>query len=68
MKFDRTNGKTAKYVLTIYGERVEDHYYYHYYKEADKHFDQLLRCVWDKGTILSIYDLKKDVQKNFIKF
>lgn len=68
MRFDRTKGQTAKYLVSIYGETVEDKYYYHYFKEADKFFNSLLRCVWEAGTAISLYDMQKDVRKAFIKF
>ena len=68
MKFDRTKGKSPRYLVSIYGETVEDKYYYHYFREADDFFDQLLRKEWEAGTAISLYDLQKDVRKNFAKF
>lgn len=67
MRFDHTKGKTARYVVTLYGWNVEDHSYFHYYKEAKSLFDRL-KGHQDCGTVLSIYDLSKDVRKDFIKF
>lgn len=68
MRFDRTNGKNARYMVNIYGNSVEDHYYYHYYKDADGMFNSLLRIPHEKGTIISIYDLQKDIRKAFQRF
>lgn len=68
MRFDRTKGMKARYMVNVYGQRVEDHYYYHYFKEADKFFNELLRIPQEQGTILSIWDLQKDVRKGFQRF
>lgn len=68
MRFDRTKGMKARYMVNVYGQNVEDHYYYHYLNDADKFFDELLRIPHKKGTILSIWDLQKDARKSFQKF
>lgn len=68
MRFDRTNGKEARYMVNIYEGNVDDHYYYHYFRDADKMFNGLLRIPKKKGTSISLYDMKKDVRKAFQKF
>ena len=68
MRFDRTGGLKERYILSVYGQGVEDHYYYHYFKDADKMFDNLLRTPHENGTIISIYDLQKDVRKALHRF
>ena len=65
MRFDRTNGKAAKYMVSIYEGLIEDHYYYHYKKDAEGFFDKLLRTPRTKGTRMTIYDLQKDKQIAF---
>lgn len=67
MRFDHTRGKTAKYVVNLYAWNVEDHSYFHYYKEAKALFDRLKKKQ-DNGTTLSIYDLQKDERKAFARF
>lgn len=67
MKFDRTNGKNAVYIVTLYGETVADYYYYHYLKDAKNLFNRLKEGNHEKGTIISIYDLINDTRKEFFK-
>ena len=66
MRFDRTEGKTERYVVSLYGENVEDHYYYHYYNKAKKLYESM-RGEQKPGTVLSIYDVEKDIRKEFSK-
>lgn len=68
MRFDYTKGKDARYMVSIYGETIEDKYYYHYHKEAKAMFEQMKKHGFEKGTALSIYDIKQDIRKAFIKF
>ena len=68
MRFDRTNGKEARYMVTLYGWNIEDHYYCDSYKIAKKIFDEISHKYHEKGVALSIYDMKKDIRKAFIKF
>ena len=68
MRFDRTSGKEARYMVTLYGWNVEDHYYCDSYKAAKKIFDGISHKDHEKGVALSIYDMKKDIRKAFIKF
>lgn len=68
MRFFQTKGKSAKYVLSIYGPHIEDHIYYHYYNDAKMRFNSLVEERHEKETIISIYDLDKDIRKDFIRF
>ncbi len=68
MRFDKTNGKEARYMVTLYGWNVEDHYYCDSYKAAKMIFDEISHKDHEKGVALSIYDMKKDIRKAFIKF
>ena len=68
MRFDRTNGKEVRYMVTLYGWNVEDHYCCDSYKTAKKIFDEISHKDHEKGVALSIYDMKKDIRKAFIKF
>lgn len=74
MKFYITSEESAKYIVTEYSSTVEDHWYYPSYREAlekyNKIIDRLTGYIPDltRGTVVSIYDLKKDVRKNFHRF
>lgn len=68
MHFDRTNGKEERYIVNLYSWDVEDHYYYHSYREAKNLFDKIKNEKHKEGTAISIYDIKNDVRKEFIKF
>ena len=68
MRFDRTDGKKAKYMVNVYEGNTEDHYYFHYYKDADKFFVGLRKVPHESGTCINIYDLQKDERKEFYKF
>lgn len=66
MRFDYTDGKKAKYIVNHYNWNVEDHSYYHSYSEAKEAFERLKKVV-QKGGVVSIYDMEKDVRKAFHK-
>ena len=50
MRFDRTSGKEARYMVTLYGWNVEDHYYCDSYKTAKKILKNIIPLI----TIVSI--------------
>lgn len=62
MRFDYTNGKTAKYILSIYSDVIADHYYYADLASARKLFNKLTSAELPRGTSVHIYNLKKDVR------
>lgn len=64
MRFDYTKGQKARYIVSVYwGDMiVEDHYYFHYYKEAEAMFDKL-KSDAKEGTHISLYDMVKDIRK-----
>lgn len=67
MRFDRTQGKEARYLVGVYGWNVQDYYYYHEYREAKAMFEQLKAHKWAKGTALHITDMKRDVRKDYVR-
>lgn len=69
MRFYFTNGKTAVYMVSIYTpDGYNDHLYYHYYKEAFEKFQKLKDSGhYERGTSFSIYDMKKDIRKEYVK-
>ena len=67
MRFDYTKGKSKKYVVTAYAWNVQDHYYFHYLKDAKEMLEKLKSHQWEKGTILSITDMIKDQRKAFVR-
>lgn len=72
MRFCHTNGKDGRYLVAIHYNVFSDYHYYHYYREAKKKFDEL-KASGDaghamKGTALSLYDMVKDVRKEYAKY
>lgn len=63
MIFDFTKGKATRYMLSIYmPDGCNDQLYYHYYREAKAKYESLKNSgYYEKGTIISIYDMKQDV-------
>lgn len=68
MKFDHTQGKEARYIVSIYAWNVNDMYYYHTFKDAKALYNRIKEEGLERGTILSISDMKKDIRKGFYKF
>lgn len=68
MRFDHTEGKKAKYMVSLYGWNVHDVYYYHYGREAKAAFEALKGKPNKPGTVISIYDMVTDTRKAFYKF
>lgn len=67
MKYDFTHGEEARYIVSVYGEKVQDQMYYHSYRRAKGLFDLLKKEPHEKGTVISIYDLRTDTRKDFAK-
>lgn len=67
MKFDCTDGKPAKYAVRKYSWNVNDTFYYSDYKSAKAKLNELATTTKEKGTALSLYDINKDIRKEFIK-
>ena len=65
MKFNYTHGNEAKYMVSVYGWNISDYYYCHEYKQAKELFNKLKELVKDAS--ISIYDIKKDIRKEFAK-
>ena len=66
MKFDYSKGKEPKYIVTLHGEMTSDRYYFHYYKDSKKMFDNIDET--DGYVSANIYDLKTDVRKDYKMF
>ena len=66
MRFDNTEGKNPKYMVTVYGWSIEDHYYYAEYRRALNMFKKLRDSV-PGGTSVSLYDMVKDVRKEYAR-
>lgn len=72
MKFDYTHGNEAKYMVSRYGWATQDQYYVDSMATAKKLFEALKgRNEWKSTSSewksISIYDLKKDVRKAFVR-
>jgi NifB/MoaA-like Fe-S oxidoreductase len=66
MKFDYTHGKTAKYMVSVHGWNVNDQYYYGDYKSAKEMFSRMVDRRLD-GVSVSLWDMVKDIRKEFAK-
>jgi hypothetical protein len=64
MRFNYTKGQYANYMVSIHREIGEDFYYFHYFKEAKEFFDTA-KTRETKGTSLSLWDMKKDIRKDY---
>lgn len=69
MRFDFTKAKKAVYMVSVYmPDGCTDHLYYHYYKEAKKKFNYLISSgFYEKGTAFSIYNMERDIRKDYKK-
>lgn len=67
MKFDKTGGKPAKYCVRLYSFNVNDTIYFNSLREAKAEFDKLTAQKHERGTVVSIYDMKTDTRKAFLK-
>lgn len=67
MRFNCTKGKSAKYIVSLYGWDIEDRWYYHYFKDAKARFKQIMVSQLKEGYVASIFDLEKDERKAFAK-
>lgn len=66
MRFDCTKGQDAKYMVSIHRWNGEDFYYFHFYKGA-KEFINSAKNREEEGTSLSIWDMKKDIRKEYVR-
>ena len=64
MKYDFTHGKTAQYQVGCYGEMIDYPMFFHYYKDAKDCFNRQITSG-SKWVAVSLYDMKKDVRKDF---
>ena len=68
MRFDCTHGNKAKYIVSLYGWDVEDHFYCDTFKNAKRIFNIAKGTKFRKGTALSLYNIQKDIRKEYVKF
>lgn len=67
------NKEEAKYVVNVYHYDIHKysmlavHYYFADYWSAYRYFNHLTHTPYSKDMTISLYDLKKDVCKRFIK-
>lgn len=66
MKFDYTHGKEAKYMVSIHGWNFDDHYYFGEAAAAKKMFKEIAERK-EKGITASLWDMKRDIRKDFIR-
>ena len=67
MKFYHTLGKEPKYMVQVYTEIWDDQYYFVEYRKAMDKFKELKGCAWGEGTSISLYDMRKDIRKEYEK-
>ena len=67
MKFDYTHGEPARYLVIITWWNGRDMYYFNTHKEAIKLYKSIQASSNDypKGAVISLYDIRKDVRKEF---
>lgn len=66
MTFNYAKG-TPKYMVSVYGWNVEDRYYYDYFRDAVKKFDNLTHGIQGMSVCVSVYDMANDIRKRFAK-
>ncbi len=66
MRFDYTKGKEAKYMVTLYSWNVNDRSFFHSFDEAKALFDRLKNSEL-KDALVSLWDVKKDVRKEYVR-
>ena len=66
MRFDCTKGQYAKYMVSIHRECGEDFCYFHTFKEAKDFFDRKKESE-GAGTSISLWDIKKDIRKDYVR-
>ena len=62
MRFDYTHGEKARYVVSVYGELVNDSYFFADYEKAKKMFGEISDEYTDKPNqrvIIAVWDIKK---------
>ena len=67
MRFDFTKGKEPRYLVQVYAEWGNDQFYYYYFKEAMEKFRKLKEKEWGIGTIITVYDMVKDIRKEYVR-
>lgn len=68
MVFDHTKGERAMYMVSVYRWNVQDRHFYSNYREAKAFFNALKEEDHEKGTVISLYNVPKDIRKEFVKF
>ena len=67
MKFDFTHGKSAKYLVSVHRWDISDQYYVHSMKDAKEIFENLKVKNQPSDTTISIYDLIRDIRKDYVR-
>lgn len=67
MNFDYTKGKSPRYMVFVYRGFTNDRYFVHDYSTAKKLFDELKAQEAGSDSVVSIYDVEKDIRKEFAK-
>ena len=69
MKFDFTHGKKVRYMVSVHRWNVDDHMYFHNYKDAKNKFDELRgNKNLNEGTSINLYDVINDIRKMHYRF
>ena len=53
-------------MVSIHRESGDDFYYFHYFKKAKELFDSA-KTKEAEGTSISLYDMKKDIRKEYVR-
>ena len=57
MRFDFTKGGIVNYSVSLYGDRIEDKYYFNGLDEAKRFYQEMIQKVRPKGTWITLRDV-----------
>lgn len=67
MRFDYTHGEKARYMVSIYAWNVNDHYYFHSFKDASQFFEKAKKDYEGRDYFIGLNDLRRDIRKDWAK-
>ena len=64
MRIDYSKTGKPKYMVGAHSLMYDDFYYFDTYRDAKNFFDNI-KMRREKGTRINLYDIKKDIRKEF---
>lgn len=68
MKFDYTKDKPTKYMVNVHRWNDSDQYYFNNYREAKEFYKNIIGKHHEAGTTINLYDVNKDIKKEWTNF